>query len=78
MDNNDEKVLKVMTVKQVAEALQCSKTHVYTLINTGHLPAVDVSRPGSLRSDARVLVNDFNTFVSRPIGYYVNNPRTPC
>ena len=64
MTQHDTSVIQVMTVNQAAAALSCSRTHVYRLINSGALPAADVSRPGSLKPRMRVLVDDLNQFLS--------------
>ena len=67
MTQTDTPLLKVMNVNQVADALGCSRTHVYRLIKSGALPAADVSRPGSLKPRTRVLVDDLNDFIHSSI-----------
>jgi len=53
----------VLTIPQVAERLGCSNPHVYRLINTGALPAVDIASPGSPRTKTRVRVDDLEGFL---------------
>lgn len=42
--------MRLLTVKEVAEALNCSVTHVYNLIGSGTLAAQNISAPGKRRS----------------------------
>lgn len=61
--------IAVLTIQQVAERLGCSKPHVYRLINTGALPAVDIAPPDSKRSKTRVRLDDLDSFLrnTRPL-----------
>lgn len=60
--------IAVLSIGQVAQRLECSKPHVYRLINTGALPAVDIAPPDSKRSKTRVRLDDLDAFLrnSRP------------
>lgn len=42
--------MQLLTVKDVAEVLNCSVTHVYNLIGSGTLEAQNISAPGKRRS----------------------------
>lgn len=64
MTQSDAPVVKVLTVKQAAEALGCSAAHIYRLLHSGALAAADVSPPGSLRRSNRILVEDLNEFIT--------------
>lgn len=57
--------IAVLSIGQVAERLECSKPHVYRLINTGALPAVDIAPPDSKRSKTRVRLDDLDAFLTR-------------
>lgn len=57
--------IPVLTIAQVASHLECSKPHVYRLINSGALPAVDIAPPESKRTKTRVLVDDLNRFLTQ-------------
>lgn len=56
--------IAVLTIQQVAERLGCSKPHVYRLINSGALPAVDIAPPDSKRSKTRVRLDDLDRFLT--------------
>lgn len=56
--------IAVLTIQQVAERLGCSKPHVYRLINSGALPAVDIAPPDSQRSKTRVRLDDLDRFLT--------------
>lgn len=56
--------IAVLTIQQVADRLGCSKPHVYRLINSGALPAVDIASPDSKRSKTRVRLDDLAAFLS--------------
>lgn len=60
--------VSVLTIHQVAARLECSKPHVYRLINSGALPAVDIAPPDSKRTKTRVRLDDLDAFLnsSRP------------
>lgn len=55
--------IAVLTIQQVADRLGCSKPHVYRLINTGVLPAVDIASPDSPRTKTRVRIDDLDAFL---------------
>jgi excisionase family DNA binding protein len=54
----------VLSIREVAGRLECSKPHVYRLINSGALPAVDIAPPGSKRTKTRVRLDDLAAFLS--------------
>lgn len=54
----------VLSIREVAERLECSKPHVYRLINSGALPAVDIAPPDSKRTKTRVRLDDLAAFLA--------------
>lgn len=53
----------VFTPQQVADHLNCSRMHVYRLIQSGALKAVDISAPGSVRTKTRVREEDLQEYI---------------
>jgi excisionase family DNA binding protein len=51
------------TPGEVAERLDCSENHVYRLITTGVLRAVDIALPGARRSKTRVRDDDLAAYI---------------
>lgn len=56
----------VLKIPQVAEILGCSTRHVYRLIESDALPAVDISPPGSQRSRTRIRFTDLEAYLTQP------------
>lgn len=54
-----------LTIAAAAGQLGCSEMHVYRLIATGALDAVDISLPGSKRSKTRVRTDDLSAYIDR-------------
>ena len=50
------------TLREVAEAMRVSVNHVYRLVESGCLLAVDVSLPGAKRKAWRIRESDWRTF----------------
>ena len=65
MTTSQQTQISVITIQQVADRLGCSKPHVYRLINSGALPAVDIASPDSNRTKTRVRLSDLDNFLSR-------------
>lgn len=40
---------RLLTIEQVRERLQCSRKHVYNLINAGELPALKIGHKHGMR-----------------------------
>jgi excisionase family DNA binding protein len=57
------------TIPEAAEVLACSKPHVYMLISTGHLQAVDIALPWSKRTKLRIRSEDMETFLEQNLTY---------
>ena len=64
MTHSETQTIKVLTVQQAADALHCSKTHIYRLIHSGALETVDISKPGSQKTRMRILMEDLNEFIT--------------
>lgn len=55
MENRD----RLLNVEQVRERLQCSRKHVYNLINAGELPAIRLG----VRKGLRVKLSELEYFL---------------
>jgi excisionase family DNA binding protein len=55
----------VYTIDEAAEHLTCSRTHVYRLISSGQLRAIDISVKGAKRSKTRVLAADLAAYIQQ-------------
>lgn len=56
--------VQLLTIPETAGRLRCSDMHVYRLIATGKLRALDVSQPGSRRAKTRVSEADLAAYVA--------------
>lgn len=54
---------RLLSITKAAGVLDCSRGHVYNLIATGQLRAVEVKTSGSTRSKTRVLQEDLDAFI---------------
>jgi excisionase family DNA binding protein len=59
------KDVKLYSVTQVAEILDCSDMHVYRLIAAGELRAADIGTPGSGRPNSRIRSDDLADYIDR-------------
>ena len=57
--------VKLHTIKASAEHLGCSEMHIYRLITTGVLRAVDIARPGAHRTKTRIRSDDLADYIDR-------------
>jgi excisionase family DNA binding protein len=55
----------LLTIKIAADRLGCSLAHVYRLVATGDLRAVDISVPGSVRSKTRIREDDLGAYIDK-------------
>jgi excisionase family DNA binding protein len=53
----------LLTIPETALRLGCSDMHVYRLISSGELRAVDVSQRGSRRAKTRVRTDDLTAYI---------------
>lgn len=54
----------LLTIPQAKDRLGCSEMHVYRLIASGDLRAVDIARSGSKRSKTRVREDDLAAYIN--------------
>lgn len=54
---------QLLSVTRAAEALDCSRGHVYSLIAAGELRAVEIKTPASTRSKTRVRAEDLDDYI---------------
>jgi excisionase family DNA binding protein len=54
---------RLWSVPDAAELLGCSEMHVYRLVSTGELRAVDISRKGAGKSKTRIRSDDLDTYI---------------
>jgi excisionase family DNA binding protein len=53
----------LLTIAATAVRLGCSDDHVYRLIATGGLEAVDIAQPGAKRSKTRIRSDDLDAYI---------------
>lgn len=53
-----------LSVIEVGSYLGCSRPHVYRLIETQALNAIDIAPPGSKRTKLRVLRSELDAFIA--------------
>ena len=58
-----EMPVALLTIIATAVRLGCSDDHVYRLISTGELEAVDIAQPGARRSKTRVRSDDLEAYI---------------
>ena len=57
--------VELLTIPVAAARLDCGDMHVYRLIASGELAAVDIAQPGSRRSKTRVRSDDLADYIER-------------
>lgn len=55
--------VQLLPIAAAAERLGCSPMHVYRLVSSGELRAVDVSRKGAGKSKTRVRSDDLDAYI---------------
>jgi excisionase family DNA binding protein len=55
----------LLTIAVTAARLGCSDMHVYRLIASGDLPAVDIAQAGARRSKTRVRSDHVDAYIDR-------------
>ena len=53
----------LLTIRTAADRLDCSENHIYRLIASGVLEAVDISQPGAKRSKTRVRSDELAAYI---------------
>ena len=54
---------RLLAIPAAAELLECSEMHVYRLVSTGELRAVDISLKGAGKSKTRIRSDDLNAYI---------------
>jgi excisionase family DNA binding protein len=54
---------QLFSVPAAAARLECSEMHVYRLVSTGELRAVDISRKGAGKSKTRIRSDDLDAYI---------------
>lgn len=54
----------LLTIPQTKDRLGCSEMHVYRLIASGDLRAVDIAQPGSRKPKTRVRDDDLAAYIN--------------
>jgi excisionase family DNA binding protein len=54
---------QLLSVPAAAALLGCSEMHVYRLVSTGELRAVDISRKGAGKSKTRIRSDDLDAYI---------------
>jgi excisionase family DNA binding protein len=54
---------RLLPIPAAAEFLGCSEMHVYRLVSTGELRAVDISRKGAGKSKTRIREDDLEAYI---------------
>lgn len=55
--------VQLLTIPAAAERLGCSQMHIYRLVSSGELRAVDVSRKGSGKTKTRIRSDDLDGYI---------------
>ena len=70
--------VRLRTIRQAGERLECSSMHIYRLIASGALSAVDIAQPGAQRPKTRIREDDLDAYVesrTRRAGTASGDPR---
>jgi excisionase family DNA binding protein len=59
------KTVTLLTPKQAGDQLGASDMHIYRLIESGELAAVDIAQPGSRKSKTRIRSDDLDAYIDR-------------
>ena len=54
---------QLFSVPEAAERLGCSEMHIYRLVSTGELRAVDISLKGAGKSKTRIRADDLEAYI---------------
>jgi excisionase family DNA binding protein len=55
--------VQLLPIPAAAERLGCSQMHIYRLVSSGELRAVDVSRKGSGKTKTRIRSDDLDAYI---------------
>jgi excisionase family DNA binding protein len=54
---------QLLSIPAAAERLECSEMHIYRLVSSGELRAVDISRKGARKSKTRIRSDDLDAYI---------------
>jgi excisionase family DNA binding protein len=54
---------QLLSIPAAAECLECSEMHIYRLVSSGELRAVDISRKGAGKSKTRIRSDDLDAYI---------------
>ena len=54
---------QLLSIPAAAERLGCSEMHIYRLVSSGELRAVDISRKGAGKSKTRIRSDDLDAYI---------------
>jgi len=54
---------QLLSIPAAAERLECSEMHIYRLVSSGELRAVDISRKGARKSKTRIRSDDLYAYI---------------
>ena len=54
---------QLLPIPAAAERLGCSEMHIYRLVSSGELRAVDISRKGAGKSKTRIRSDDLDAYI---------------
>jgi excisionase family DNA binding protein len=71
---------QLFSVPAAAARLECSEMHIYRLVSTGELRAVDISLKGAGKSKTRIRSDDLDAYIearTRRTGETPDDPQAP-
>ena len=54
---------QLLTIPDAAERLGCSEMHIYRMVSSGELRAVDISQKGARKSKTRIRSDDLDAYI---------------
>lgn len=68
---------QLLPVPAAAERLGCSEMHIYRLVSSGELSAVDISRKGARKSKTRIRSDELDAYIDARTRRAGHADRTP-
>lgn len=62
-DRRSRPPAQLLPIPAAAERLGCSEMHIYRLVSTGELSAVDISRKGAGKSKTRIREDELDAYI---------------
>jgi excisionase family DNA binding protein len=54
---------QLLSIPAAAERLECSEMHIYRMVSSGELRAVDISQKGARKSKTRIRSDDLDAYI---------------